>query len=166
MKQESSWIFTKLNRNRKDSETDKEAKKSLWPERVIRVEAGAGRPIFAWESKRCKERERGFENLAPSLAFSQDWSQDLNCFSSIVRCWTGISLNEMLQRGRPSDWFTKQALGETEDSRDSFPSHDWGAEQSSLRASQLLFTGRIRLARTRPNLTLLQKANLYVYTNP
>lgn len=111
VKQEPSWTFTKLNRNRKESETDKEAKKSLW------VEAGAGRPIFVWESKRCKERQRGFENLVPSLAFSQDWSQDLNCFSSIIRCWTGISLNEMLQRVWASNWFTKQALGETEDSR-------------------------------------------------
>lgn len=64
-----------------------------------------------------------------------------------MRCWTATSLNEMLQRRWELDWLTKQALGEAEDPR--FISvHVWEAEQSSIRASQSLFTRRIRLARS------------------
>lgn len=46
VKQEPSWTFTKLNTNRKESETDKEAKKSLWPESLEWKQEPGGQSLY------------------------------------------------------------------------------------------------------------------------
>lgn len=160
-KWESSWIFNKLKRHRKDSEKDKEPDKSAWTERVLWAEAGEGEPVSVRKSEKEKEKERGFENLAlciegnPSLAFSQDWSQDLIAFQVLLYVgpeflWMTCCKEDRPQGGLQSRLFVKLKI------HNAFLFYIQGAEQSSIRASQFLFPGRIRLARTQHNLRLFR----------
>lgn len=55
--------------------------------------------------------------------------------------------------------------------QNAFPFHIWGTEQSSIRALQLLFPGRIRLARRQrplrlPRLYFLSHASKFTHPNP
>lgn len=160
-KQESSWIFTKLERNRKEREKDMEEKKSMWPKRVLWTEAGGGEWVSVQESEKEKEMEQSFEISAlciggnPSLAFSQERSQDLIAFQVLLYVgleflWMRCHKEHGPQGSLQSRLFIKLKVHNT------FPFHIWGAKQSSIGALQFLFPGRIRLARTQHNRRLFR----------